>query len=278
MLHSWSLALLLFLLPPSASALGVGIWIGWGIGNQTPPGSSNSKLHNAFTALQAWKCAITDDPKGILATWVGSDVCSYKGVYCTQPADMSSDLVVAGIDLNHASLQGTLVKELSLLSDLSIIHLNSNRFTGAVPDSFRELESLTELDLSNNQFSGPFPSATLLIPNLIYLDLRYNHFSGPVPDELFNKGLDAIFLNNNLFDGQIPQSLGNSPASVISFANNRLSALHYLHANRKKKIREISIGLNTCLLGLETGLVGPFQLPLDSWVLELKRSCSLITS
>ncbi|KAJ8643266.1 hypothetical protein MRB53_005014 [Persea americana] len=221
--HSWSLALLLFLLPPSASALGVGIWIGGGIGGQTPPGSSNSRLHNAYTALQAWKCAITDDPNGILATWVGSDVCSYKGVFCTQPVDMSTDLVVAGIDLNHASLQGTLVKELSLLSDLSIIHLNSNRFTGAVPDSFRELESLSELDLSNNQFSGPFPSATLLIPNLIYLDVRYNYFSGPIPVELFNKDLDAIFLNNNLFDGQIPQSLGNSPASVITLANNRFS-------------------------------------------------------
>ncbi|KAE8722003.1 hypothetical protein F3Y22_tig00014445pilonHSYRG00015 [Hibiscus syriacus] len=45
---------------------GGGVWIGGGIGNtQTPPsGPSVSKLSAAYTALQAWKSAITDDPLG----------------------------------------------------------------------------------------------------------------------------------------------------------------------------------------------------------------------
>ncbi|XXG64318.1 hypothetical protein AAC387_Pa05g2303 [Persea americana] len=189
----------------------------------TPFGSSNPKLSNAYTALQAWKSAITGDPSGILKTWVGTNVCAYGGVFCAEAQDMSTELLVAGIDLNHASLQGSLVKELSLLSDLSILHLNSNRFSGTIPDSFRDLQNLSELDLSNNQFSGPFPLLTLQLPNLLYLDIRYNKFSGQIPEELFNRGLDAIFLNNNMFQGQIPQSLGNSPASVITLANNNLS-------------------------------------------------------
>ncbi|XP_068648170.1 leucine-rich repeat extensin-like protein 4 [Aristolochia californica] len=204
------------------------VWVGGGITSQAPfgfsgsSGSPKSRFSGAYTALQAWKSAITEDPSGILNSWVGSDVCSYKGVFCSQLVEsMPSGLVVAAIDLNHANLKGYLVKELSLLSDLTVFHINSNRFSGTVPDSFRNLENLSELDLSNNQFSGPFPSVTLLLPSLIYLDIRFNRFTGSLPEELFNKNLDAIFLNSNLFDGQIPQSLGNSPASVINVANNR---------------------------------------------------------
>ncbi|KAL0337335.1 UNVERIFIED_CONTAM: Pollen-specific leucine-rich repeat extensin-like protein 1 [Sesamum calycinum] len=206
---------------------GGGVWIGGGINSPAAPsGSPDSKLTNAYTALQAWKSAITDDPLGITSSWVGPNVCSYKGVFCSDSTDFMGNptgKVVAAIDLNHANLRGSLVKELSLLTDLSLLHLNSNRFSGTVPSSFRDLSSLTELDLSNNHFSGPFPTPALYIPNLLYLDLRFNSFSGRIPEDLFNKKLDAIFLNNNLFDGELPENLGNSPASVINVANNKFT-------------------------------------------------------
>lgn len=236
----WLLAFLLLLIIPTEAGFGVGggvgvnvgpvgggggggsVWIGGGINGQNPPsGSSSSDLSRAYTALQAWKSAISDDPTKVLATWAGPDVCSYKGVFCADSED--GQTIVAGIDLNHANLKGTLVKELSFLTEMSLIHLNSNRFSGLIPDTFRDLNSLQELDLSNNQFSGPFPTTTLYIPNLIYLDLRFNSFTGSIPDELFNKNLDAIFLNNNQFEGELPQSLGNAQASVINLANNEFS-------------------------------------------------------
>ncbi|XP_073289757.1 uncharacterized protein [Primulina huaijiensis] len=234
---SWLLALILpIIVTEAALALivgegvgiavgGGGVWIGGGV-NPPTNNPSASSLSRAYTALQTWKSAITDDPKGIMGSWVGSNVCSYKGVFCSETQDFMGNpagKVVAAIDLNHANLQGVLVKELSFLTDLSLLHLNSNRFTGTVPSSFREFESLTELDLSNNKFLGPFPTTALYIPNLLYLDLRFNSFSGPVPDDLFDTKLDAIFLNNNQFDGEIPENLGNSPASVINLANNRFT-------------------------------------------------------
>ncbi|XP_058070436.1 leucine-rich repeat extensin-like protein 4 [Magnolia sinica] len=189
---------------------------------QSPLDFSNSKLYNAHTALQAWKSSITSDPSKILDTWVGPNVCDYKGVFCSKlPGTFT--VAVAGIDLKDASLEGTIPKELSLLSDISFFHLNSNKFIGTVPDSFKDLQSLSELDLSNNNLSGPFPSATLLIPNLNYLDLRFNNFVGPIPEFLFTKGLDAIFLNDNMFDDHIPDSIGYSTASVITLANNKLT-------------------------------------------------------
>nr|GME03446.1 leucine-rich repeat extensin-like protein 4 [Ipomoea batatas] len=227
-----------------------------GVGSSSPSGSggSESKLQKAYTALQAWKSAISNDPLGILGSWVGSNVCNYKGVFCSPSQDFTStesEAVVAGIDLNHANLQGILVKELSLLTDLSLLHLNTNRFSGTIPETLRDLTSLTELDLSNNQFSGPFPTTALFIPNLLYLDLRFNAFSGPIPDELFNKNLDAIFLNNNQFSGELPQNLGNSPASVINLANNKFSgeipfSLRYM-GSRAKEILFLNNQLTGCI-------------------------------
>ncbi|XP_022882509.1 leucine-rich repeat extensin-like protein 4 [Olea europaea var. sylvestris] len=229
---------------------GGGVWVGGGINTSpdTPP--QVSKLNAAYTALQAWKSAISDDPNGILNTWVGSNVCAYKGVFCADSQD-STGPFVAAIDLNYANLQGVLVKQLSELADLSLIHLNSNRFSGTVPESFKDFSSLTELDLSNNKFSGPFPVTVLYIPKLKYLDIRFNSFSGSIPDDLFNKRLDAIFLNNNQFDSELPQNLGNSAASVINLANNKFSgnipfSLGYV-GSRVKEILFLNNQLTGCI-------------------------------
>lgn len=279
MILAFDLLLLLHLnlhLDPARAAFGVGgdigvgvgvgggggvVWVGAGGSNGSPGQSGPSSVprqDKAYAALQAWKAAITDDPLRILESWNGSNVCSYKGVFCANPEDASGELVVAGIDLNHANLRGSLVKELSLLTEMSLLHLNSNRFTGTVPDTFRDLSSLEELDLSNNQLSGPFPSVTLSMPSLVYLDLRFNSFSGPLPDDLFNKNLDAIFLNNNQFEGEIPQNLGNSPASVINLANNKFSgSIPASFGFMGSKLKEI-LFLNNQLTGCIPEGVGIF--------------------
>ncbi|MCD7448043.1 hypothetical protein HAX54_037357 [Datura stramonium] len=65
--------------------------------------------------------------------------------------------------------------------------------------ALQNLKLLDEIDFSNNRFVGPFPKVVLELPKLKFLDLRYNEFEGSVPSELFDKNLDAIFLNNNRF-------------------------------------------------------------------------------
>ncbi|PKA59018.1 Leucine-rich repeat extensin-like protein 4 [Apostasia shenzhenica] len=230
-LHSFPFFFLLLSvsLPKASSFMGisagVGIWINGRGGRAGFAAPVPNAEGDEYRALQAWKAAIFDDPNGILSSWVGADVCSYERVYCSDPPEpiSSASSVVAVVDLNGANLQGTLVDELSLLAHLSVLHLNSNRFSGPVPDPFRDLHYLSELDLSNNLFSGPFPTSTLLIPNLVYLDLRFNSFSGRIPDELFEKELDAIFLNDNKFEGEIPMGIWASAASAITLANNQLT-------------------------------------------------------
>ncbi|RVW38252.1 Leucine-rich repeat extensin-like protein 4 [Vitis vinifera] len=247
---SWVLAFLLLQVLPTEGDFGVGAGIGVGIGNGDGGGGGGGASVWIGGGIDGQ--THLDDPLKVLRTWVGSNVCAYRGVFCADPEEDGSGQtgpVVAGIDLNRANLQGTLVKELSVLTDMSLLHLSGNRFTGTVPESFRYLLSLKELDLSNNHFSGPFPTVTLLMPNLIYLDIRFNNFAGPIPDDLFNKELDAIIINNNQFDGELPPNLGNSPASVINLANNKFSGnIPTSFAYMNPKLKEI-LFLNNQLTG-----------------------------
>ncbi|GJN18519.1 hypothetical protein PR202_gb05689 [Eleusine coracana subsp. coracana] len=173
---------------------------GGGSSNEVDPSYTfpNPRLRDAYIALQAWKRAILSDPYNVTGSWWGPDVCSYHGVFCAPSPSDPYLTVVASIDLNHADLAGHLPDELGLLGpDLAVLHLNSNRFCGLVPRSLAHLHLLHELDLSNNRLVGGFPHAVLEMPALRYLDLRYNEFEGPVPSELFDRQLDAIFLNSN---------------------------------------------------------------------------------
>ncbi|CAN7097310.1 unnamed protein product, partial [Brassica rapa subsp. narinosa] len=183
----------------------------------------NPKLLEAYIALQSWKQTIFSDPFNFTATWNGSDVCSYNGIYCApSPNSYPKTRVVAGIDLNHADMAGYLPAELGLLSDLALFHLNSNRFCGEVPLTFNRMKILHELDLSNNRFVGKFPSVVLSLPSLKFLDLRFNDFEGMIPSKLFDRKLDAIFLNHNRFRFGIPDNMGNSPVSALVLADNDL--------------------------------------------------------
>ncbi|KAG4951808.1 hypothetical protein JHK85_045675 [Glycine max] len=54
-------------------------------------------------------------------------------------------------------------------------------------------------DLSNNCFVRKFPDVVLCLSQLKFLDMRFNKFKGTVLKELFDKDLDAIFINDNRF-------------------------------------------------------------------------------
>ncbi|MFS7990639.1 putative leucine-rich repeat domain superfamily [Helianthus anomalus] len=70
----------------------------------------------------------------------------------------------------------------------------SNRFCGTIPKKFKNLKILFELDI-NNRFVGIFPHVVLKLPKLKFSGLWFNEFEGNVPKELFDKDLDAIFIN-----------------------------------------------------------------------------------
>ncbi|WCJ30803.1 Leucine-rich repeat (LRR) family protein [Euphorbia peplus] len=210
---------------------------------------SNTRLYRAYIALQAWKRVIYSDPRNFTSNWVGRNVCAYHGIYCTNAPDDPKVKVVAGIDLNFGDIAGFIPEEFGLLTDVALVHLNSNRFCGLLPQDIANLTLLHELDLSNNRFVGGFPSMVLSLPSLKFLDLRYNEFEGPTPPQLYEKQLDAIFINNNRFTSVFPSFNGKGSASVLVVANNKFGGcLPPSIANFADSLEELLL-INTSLKG-----------------------------
>ncbi|XP_073305250.1 leucine-rich repeat extensin-like protein 7 [Primulina huaijiensis] len=210
----------------------------------------NSRMKNAYIALQSWKESMISDPNNVTANWVGSDVCNYTGVFCWPAPDDPFQRTVSGIDITHSDIAGHLPHELGLLYDIALFHVNSNRFCGTIPQSFLNLKLLFEIDLSNNHFSGKFPDLLLQLPTLKYLDIRYNEFEGELPNKLFEKEFDAILLNNNKFSSSLPDNIGDSPVSVLVMANNKLEGCVPVSLGRMaKNLQELILrnnGLSSC--------------------------------
>lgn len=183
---------------------------------------ADQRLAQVYPVIQNFKSIITSDPLGITKSWVGSDVCKYKGFYCDHPPDNKSAIALASIDFNGFQLGApTLDGFLDRLPDIALFHANSNKFSGSISSSIAKLPYLYELDISNNKFSGPFPTAVLGIKDLTFLDIRFNFFTGSVPPQIFTQNLDFLFVNNNDFMQKLPDNPGTSHILYLTLANNK---------------------------------------------------------
>lgn len=183
---------------------------------------ADQRLEVVYPVIQKFKSSITSDPQGMTKSWVGSDICSYKGFYCDNPPDNTSAIAVASIDFNGFQLGApTLDGFIDQLPDIALFHANSNNFRGTISTKISKLSYLYELDVSNNQLSGPFPMAVLSMNTLTFLDLRFNLFSGQVPPQIFTQNLDALFINNNDFTQSLPDNIGSTHILYLTLANNK---------------------------------------------------------
>ncbi|KAJ4964150.1 hypothetical protein NE237_024089 [Protea cynaroides] len=183
---------------------------------------SDQRLAIVYPVIQNFKKTITSDPLGITKTWLGSDICNYKGFFCDNPPDNKTAIALASVDFNGFRLKApTLDGFLDQLPDIALFHANSNYFTGTISSKIAHLRFLYELDLSNNKFSGEFPSAILAMEGLSFLDIRFNSFTGTVPAQVFNQTLELLFVNNNAFKQKLPDNLGSTPVRYLTLANNK---------------------------------------------------------
>lgn len=193
-----------------------------------PPPLPLSRLEKARLVLLNFTKFICD-PQGYTKNWnQDTDTCKFQGVKCaTYP--IASERAVAGLDLNQAGISGSQNTPLSLsgilggIPELTFFHVNSNDFTGSIPNQITKFPYFFELDLSNNKLVGEFPKQVLQATRLVFLDLRFNNLYGPIPPQLFQMDLDVIFINNNKFSQCLPSNFGSTPARYMTFANNQLS-------------------------------------------------------
>ncbi|XP_043711896.1 putative receptor-like protein kinase At3g47110 [Telopea speciosissima] len=160
--------------------------------------------------------------------------------------------------LKANSLSGSLSQSLfEGITQLEVVELGANRFTGAVQAWFFLIPSLQQVDLANNSFTrieiqksgnvknsqlvavdlgfnrikGYLPVNLASFPQMASLSLRYNRFRGPIPWEFYKKASDQslrrLFLDGNFLNGKPPAGFfsGGSGSSVAgSFGDNCLES------------------------------------------------------
>ncbi|KAF2581222.1 hypothetical protein F2Q68_00001300 [Brassica cretica] len=125
--------------------------------------------------------------------------------------------------INYNNFSSSLPSEFGNLNNLEFLYLTFNLFSGQIPPTISNLTSLVELFLDGNELTGSFPLVWNL-SKLSMLDLSDNHFSGTLNP---NSGLfelhDLRYLNlgYNNFSSKLPSEFGNlSILEVLSLESN----------------------------------------------------------
>ncbi|CAI9100115.1 OLC1v1037045C1 [Oldenlandia corymbosa var. corymbosa] len=140
---------------------------------------------------------------------------------------------------HHSAYSGSIPSSLSRLQNIVNLHLENNRLTGPIPESFDHFAGETpNLFLSNNFLSGPLPKSLGYVNFTTEFDLSFNNLTGD-PTLLFGKNmtLNYILLNYNLFEfdlsnvqfdvsynklcGQIPQGGNLQSFGSTAYSHNK---------------------------------------------------------
>ncbi|KAL6992183.1 LRR receptor-like serine/threonine-protein kinase ghr1 [Sarracenia purpurea var. burkii] len=106
-------------------------------------------------------------------------------------------------------------------TNLQVIDLSHNHFSGYFPDGFGSLTDLQVLSLAGNNLSGSLPTSMADMSSLSSLDISQNHFTGALPSNLSNS-LESFNASNNDLSGVVPEILRKFPLSSFYPGNSRL--------------------------------------------------------
>ncbi|ETW03971.1 hypothetical protein H310_04379 [Aphanomyces invadans] len=167
-----------------------------------PLNSDPFVLENASFHAPWWGvvCDATTTPVAIVEL-----VLPYQGLACSLDSinfTALSNLEVLNLEGNEFT--GPLPEWIGTMSSLEVLNLNGNRLHGPLLDSIIDNVNLVELSLAQNELTGLVPNQLKVLP-LEVLDLFGNQFSGPLPpDVLRNPRLRYLDLSENALSGPFP--------------------------------------------------------------------------
>ncbi|KDP41312.1 hypothetical protein JCGZ_15719 [Jatropha curcas] len=199
--------------------------------------------------------SLVSDSHGILSSWnsSSSDHCSWLGVSCNSESRVISLNIMGGERYEGNSqalscsnslqfpfrrfgikrrcsdsvgkLKGKLTPLIGQLSQLRVLSLPYNEFSGDIPLAIWELENLQVLDLEGNLFTGKLPFGFVGLRKLRILNLGFNRLDGEILSSLSKcVGLQVLNLAGNNLKGSIPTFVGSFfKLRGLYLANNALN-------------------------------------------------------
>ncbi|XP_010253958.1 PREDICTED: leucine-rich repeat receptor protein kinase EMS1-like isoform X1 [Nelumbo nucifera] len=210
-------------------------------------------------ALMAFK-SVLRNPEGIADWGEGPSPCTWTGITCGNGS-------VVSISLPHLGLQGTLPLELGSLSNLELLDLADNEFSGPLPPRLWKLKKLKTLNLSFNLLNGTLSSDVQNLEHLQKLILGSNSLSGKLDPAICScLSLEILDLGANSFTGEIPNQISYlSKLQVLVLGGNGLSG------PIPSSIGEL---FNLVFLDLGDGFLSG-SIPTSLWQLEKLQSLDL---
>ncbi|XWS64746.1 hypothetical protein CRYUN_Cryun05aG0030000 [Craigia yunnanensis] len=119
------------------------------------------------------------------------------------------------LNMGNNNLTGKIPDSLGSLGFM-FLNLRNNKLSGELPLTLQNNSDLFMLDIGENQFSGNIPKwIGESLPNLVILSLRSNSFDGHIPEEICDLGsLQILDLGDNKISGAIPKCFENLSAMV----------------------------------------------------------------
>ncbi|KAG8069783.1 hypothetical protein GUJ93_ZPchr0006g44777 [Zizania palustris] len=168
-----------------------------------------------------------------------------EGRFDGTPVVKLSNLVV--LDLGGNRFSGMIPDSIGQLSRLQELHLDHNKMDGELPSTLGSCKYLTTIDLKGNNFSGNLEKVNFsALPNLKILDIYMNNFSGTNPESIYScSNLTALRFSENNFHGELSSGIGNLKyLSFLSLATNS-----FTNITKALQILKSSRNLTTLLIG-----------------------------
>ncbi|KAL6542729.1 LRR receptor-like serine/threonine-protein kinase fls2 [Orobanche hederae] len=134
-----------------------------------------------------------------------------------------SDLQVLDLTLN--SFTGIIPPQLGSCSNLTQLMLYENSLAGAIPQTLGGLENLQLIDLGDNLLKGSIPPSLCSCTSLLQLGLINNNHTGLISACIGNLVQLQLFVSfGNKLQGSIPPSIGKlKEIQVLDLSENQLS-------------------------------------------------------
>ncbi|XP_074282477.1 uncharacterized protein LOC141606998 [Silene latifolia] len=135
-----------------------------------------------------------------------------------------SQLSILELGPNHFS--GILPKSVANLStSLQWLIIQHTLTSGEIPDGITNLNNLEQLAMDSNKLTGSIPQDFGKLHKLEKLYLDSNNLKGKIPNSMANLSrLSWLYLHDNILEGSIPPNLGNCQSLLfLDLANNELN-------------------------------------------------------
>ena len=189
-----------------------------------------------------------------------------NGLNGTIPPELSllsgslRDIQLAGGAWN-SHLNGAIPSELSAMTNLVTLHLQSNHLEGFIPCMLEKLTGLKTFRLDGNRLTGSIPTEIGALMSLEVLNVGNNALGGAIPSEMgMLTYLRQAKLHSNNLKGQIPSEIGKIMAmdTLWSFSNEHTgmlpSEIGLLVQLRDLRLNDNSLRWSLPYLGMLTSL------------------------